>query len=673
MTAHLTRRSFNLLGLSLGLSLGGGAARADEPRQVPPMPFLRGTNFGGMSYTPGQMWPVKPAVDYYISQKRMNVVRLCLLWELVQPQLNGEIDPEQKAGIEDQIDRITAAGAYVILELHNYGRRTMARFTGTLTAGSNEVTNVSSTAGIGVGQTFKTDIDGGFAPRVTHVSASSLTLDKTFAGTTTDGVGNRTEVIIGETGHVTGAHFADVWSKIALIRQGNPKIIFELMNEPHDQDSQILVDVSNLAIEAIRSTGALNLIMVSANGWNSFGWQAGSENHTHMLQIEDRGRNFCFDVHHYFDNWSTGQTLNVRENPIDSMKDFAAWAKTHGKRGFCGEFGCGGNRRGLDACRELLEFLEAEENRDVFVGWCWWGSGGCWQPDYIYLLDPFAFQYSPTNPDPQGSATWANAVDRPQMKLLQEYLPKDGTPFNGWLIEDQLSESVKGLYRRGDYSEADSRWSDSGPRKFDAVLNTWTAPQPQRDGGFAFPASGQYFTSSMPCDDRAESIYAMVDLKSVEAPRPRSILGATAQSPGGGRHFAISEAGNIDVDQSGAAFKGGEGAPKVAALAEMLVQASLALQDGGQAARKSVSVAAGSPLSSVSDVKSLGAGTSIIGAENQNGDNGLDGTLYDLAVFTAGLSDADNARVQARLYWDSGLAHLLPEAHPYRIRPPAKV
>ena len=75
------------------------SARARKPGYA----YLRGVNFTGMQYTPGERWPVSRAVDYYVGQKKMNVVRLPLLWELVQPQLNGPLDPAQTAGIADQV------------------------------------------------------------------------------------------------------------------------------------------------------------------------------------------------------------------------------------------------------------------------------------------------------------------------------------------------------------------------------------------------------------------------------------------------------------------------------------------------------------------------------------------------------------------------------------------
>ncbi|MDB5877287.1 MAG: macromolecule metabolism protein, partial [Variovorax sp.] len=409
MKQGITRRRLATGGLALaGLGTVGRIPAAET------LPFLRGVNFNGLSDQPGSQAPARPAVDYYIRQKRMNVVRLNFPWEVIQPVLSGPLADASLREIDDQVDRVTAAGAYVVLELHNYGRR---------------------------------NADGR-----THV--------------------------IGETSVVTSQHFADVWTRIANRWKGNARVIFALMNEPHDQRTDVLVAVSNDAINAIRRTGATQLIMVSGNDWNSMGWAVGSQNQKLMLAIRDPADNFCFDVHHYFDDWSRGQTPNVRERPLAAMLAFTEWARANRRRGFCGEFGCHVNKRGLDACQALLQHIES--NRDVFVGWAWWGAGGPWQPDYVFLLDPFASATSRTNPDPEGAKTWARPVDRPQMMVLQRFLPATATPFNGWLIEDGLAGRLMAAFRRGDFMPAKNwraadaadranTWIDSGPSSLHAT------------------------------------------------------------------------------------------------------------------------------------------------------------------------------------------------------------
>jgi len=637
----LTRRKLHAISLGLFFSSAITSVARSAPRKN--LPFLTGVNFTGLSDEAWSQPSPKGAVDYYIGQKKMNVVRLNFPWEFIQPRLFGPLDEKNKRILQEQIDRITGAGAYVILEFHNYNRRKI----------------------------------------------------------------NGVERIIGEHPDLTSEHFADAWTKMANEWRDNGHVIFELMNEPHDCRTDILVQVSNAAIAAIRATGAENLIMLCGNDWNSMGWQEHSENQAQMLNIVDPLDHFCFDVHHYFDDWSSGKTHNVREEPIASIEAFTSWAKKHGKKGFCGEFGCSVNKRGMDACRELLTHVT--ENRDVYIGWAWWGAGGPWQPDYEFLLDPFASHTSPTNPDPAGSRTWANPVDRPQMKVLQDFLPKDATPFNAWLIEDALPGEIEALFRHGDFSApsgnlgdalylywcslwlrldmqlgsllpfpltpsppaASHAWIDSGPKGLDAHARIadfpLAKPQLRADyqGGVEFLQNGEFLTSSVSLEGK--NIYALISADPTGMKQSSTIVAAGDAKVDSGYRISISAA-----DLSMASAKAGPARTKVSdrAKPKILVSAHSTEQHPNNITRWSLS------LDTVefkeTDVRQTEDDLFVIGAANLDGDDSFCNTIYDLAIIKNSVSKEDNARIEGRFHWDLGIAHRLPETHPYRRRPPSR-
>ena len=86
------------------------------------------------------------------------------------------------------------------------------------------------------------------------------------------------EYIIGESRVVTKEHFSDFWRKVVAQFNG-PMIFYSLMNEPHDQNTGVLVDVLTAGIEAIRSLGSTGLILIPGNKWTSrASWRRGSEN-----------------------------------------------------------------------------------------------------------------------------------------------------------------------------------------------------------------------------------------------------------------------------------------------------------------------------------------------------------------------------------------------------------
>lgn len=358
-------------------AIAAGCSEAVAVKSTAPM--LRGVNLAGQRYTIGNQMPVTAAIDYFVAEKKMNIIRLCLDWERLQPSLNGPLTPVEMAGINEQISAIVAGGAKVIIEIHGYGRRT----------------------------------EGGV------------------------------ERIIGETEFVTSDHFSDLWRRFAEAWKNNDNVIFELMNEPHDQKNDILMDVQNAAILAIRSTGAKNLIMVTGNGWSHPEWYADRANQALALRLKDPLDNMAFAIHRYFDQYSQGQSCSVYSTSVSSMKTFTDWARANGKRAFVGEFGVCGTAEGREAVTHFLNHVEA--NPDVYMGWTWWAGGGWWQDDYIYLLDPYGSQWDKNNPDRNvalggtgKSTTWAKPrPDRPQMKFIQPYLSAGASPFNGASIPNK--------------------------------------------------------------------------------------------------------------------------------------------------------------------------------------------------------------------------------------------
>ena len=101
--------------------------------------------------------------------------------------------------------------------------------------------------------------------------------------------------IIGEAAVPVSA-FTDFWSRLADHYRSNSRVIFGLMNEPNNMSTELWVSDANAAIQAIRLTGATNLILVPGNAWSgasSWGdnWY-GTPNAVAMLNITDSGNNY---------------------------------------------------------------------------------------------------------------------------------------------------------------------------------------------------------------------------------------------------------------------------------------------------------------------------------------------------------------------------------------------
>ena len=189
------------------------------------------------------------------------------------------------------------------------------------------------------------------------------------------------------SGSVPSSDFADFWGRLAALYKGNPKVIFGLMNEPHDMSTEQWVGAANAAIAAIRAAGASNLILVPGNGWTgAWSWTQnwyGTANGTVMLQIKDPGNNYAYEVHQYLDASSGGTSTTCVSSTIGSQRlaSFTSWLKANGKRGFLGEFDGGRDATCLAALDDMLKHIEA--NSSVWLGWTYWAGGPWWGSNSI--------------------------------------------------------------------------------------------------------------------------------------------------------------------------------------------------------------------------------------------------------------------------------------------------
>ncbi len=221
--------------------------------------------------------------------------------------------------------------------------------------------------------------------------------------------------IIGQ-GNVPASAFADFWTKLANRYKNNPKVIFGLINEPHDMATELWRDDANAAIAVIRAAGATNLILVPGNGYTGaaswlLNWY-GTPNGTVMLTINDPLNNFAFDVHQYLDNDSSGTSETCISTTIgaERLAAFTNWLKQNNRRGFLGEFAGGRNSTCYAALGNMLNYIDA--NSDVWLGWTYWAAGPWWG-EYIFTLEP-------TNCP-------SNCADRPQMAILAPHFASPQT------------------------------------------------------------------------------------------------------------------------------------------------------------------------------------------------------------------------------------------------------
>ena len=335
---------------------------------------LAGAEFGQTSlpgtYNTHYTYPTHAEVDYYVG-KGMNTFRVPFRWERLQQSQNAALNSAELARLNNFVNYATARGASVIIEPHNFAR---------------------------------------YYPQ----PASN------YQGSSVGVVGS----------DVPNSAFADFWAKVANQYKSNPRVLFNLMNEPANVNTDQWVGSANAAIAAIRNTGANNLILVpgtrytGAWTWNNSDSQ-GRSNAAAMLDIVDAGNNFAFDVHQYLDNDGSGTSTQIGTNAnpnntnigVERLTAFTNWLKTNDRRGFLGEFAVANSRIGSgtsggqprigdETLVNLLNYVHS--NDDVWLGWAWWAAGPWWG-EYMFTLEP-----------PNLSS--GTPTDREAMAVLQPYL-----------------------------------------------------------------------------------------------------------------------------------------------------------------------------------------------------------------------------------------------------------
>jgi len=190
--------------------------------------------------------------------------------------------------------------------------------------------------------------------------------------------------IIGNTSDVTAAttaQFAAFWGALAGRFKSNEKVIFGLMNEPHDMDTNLILANDQAAITAIRAAGANQLIIAPGNGYT--GGHSWTQNYTGnsppssavMQKITDPVNNTAFDIHEYLDSDFSGGHSNCSQLASTNLAPLTAWLKQYGFKAMITEFGAANGTECSSYVKDIINYMA--EN-DEYIGWTAWAAGPLW-------------------------------------------------------------------------------------------------------------------------------------------------------------------------------------------------------------------------------------------------------------------------------------------------------
>ncbi len=322
------------IGLMFGVALFNTISPFHKNIAFAKMPFLTGVNLAGAEF--GQTMPGEHGTDYIYPEAKditryskmgFNIIRLPFRWERLQPALYGKFNETEWAYIEAAMKAAQKNKIFLILDVHNYARRKIAK------------------------DGFKKDHMIGSAP---------LPLEA----------------------------FLHFWKELARRSKKYKKVIFGLMNEPYDMKAKTWRPIAQKTILAIRAQKAKNLILVPGVAWSgAHSWMGDDTNNHIMSGITDPLGNIAIEVHQYLDHDSSGTHPKTVSHSIgvERLQAFQNWARRHKIKAFLGEFGAANDPVGLAAMHNMLK--EVSANKDVWLGWSGWAAGRWWPDDDKFTLE----------------------------------------------------------------------------------------------------------------------------------------------------------------------------------------------------------------------------------------------------------------------------------------------
>ncbi|KAI1340433.1 glycoside hydrolase superfamily [Xylariaceae sp. FL0016] len=199
--------------------------------------------------------------------------------------------------------------------------------------------------------------------------------------------------VIGQGGP-SNAQFANLWSQIATIYSNETKVIFGVMNEPHDlpdEDLATWAATVQAAVTAIRQAGATTqTILLPGTDFThavTFVENGSAGNLSRVTNPDGTTDNLVFEVHQYLDADNSGTALEcVSDHVQDGFMPLAKFLVANGRKAFVGEIGGGNTTSCLTNLCSSLAFINA--NPDAYMGYTAWSAGGFSATDYNLTETP---------------------------------------------------------------------------------------------------------------------------------------------------------------------------------------------------------------------------------------------------------------------------------------------
>jgi endoglucanase len=247
--------------------------------------------------------------------------------------------------------------------------------------------------------------------------------------------------IIGDTSDKTAAttaQFGAFWGELAGRFRDNEKVIFGLMNEPHDMKTSLVIQNNQAAIDAIRKAGANQLILAPGNSWTGgHSWTEGSDPSTQLTKLKDPQNNTGFDIHEYLDSDFSGGHAACAQS-ASKLDGVTNWLKQNKYKAMITEFG-GSNTTQVShvvwcteddvadkvyyQCASMLsDLIKYMDTNEVYIGWTAWAAGPFWGSNSACCTD--SKQWGSLEPSSKAADGSPGLYETVWKKTIQPLVPK---------------------------------------------------------------------------------------------------------------------------------------------------------------------------------------------------------------------------------------------------------
>ncbi|KDQ55158.1 glycoside hydrolase family 5 protein [Jaapia argillacea MUCL 33604] len=176
--------------------------------------------------------------------------------------------------------------------------------------------------------------------------------------------------IIGQGGP-SNEIFAQLWGNIAAYYASESKIIFGVMNEPHDLNVTLWAGTVQAAVTAIRNANATTqIILLPGDNYTSAAtiWSDGSGAALLLVTNPDGTTTNLI-----FDNSGTSDVC-VTNNISEAWEPLSAWLRTNGRQALNSETGGGNTASCVTYMCQQIAYLKTNAS-DVILGYVGWAAG----------------------------------------------------------------------------------------------------------------------------------------------------------------------------------------------------------------------------------------------------------------------------------------------------------